>query len=150
MSHKTPAHSCPVIDHECSSSWVHWQGCGSGDLQQKGTTTEEHYQIMNHYEMASHCNLFQHMVLRSVNSLLAPLQWEQSELKMTLYCLAAHTLFCGMGSILNRIKKGECFTAHVIFLGSIDAYSYVKRFWRQYRIFISYWINSGINLSNCQ
>lgn len=30
-------------------------------------------------------------------------------------------------SILNRIKKGEYFTAHIAFPGSINAYSYVKK-----------------------
>lgn len=105
MSHKTPAHFCPEIDHECSSSWVHWQGCGSGDLQQKGTTTEEHYQIMNHYEMASHCNLFQHMVLRSVNSLLAPLQWERSVLKMTVLLGCTHTVLWNGLNIKQNQKR---------------------------------------------
>lgn len=36
-------------------------------------------------------------------------------------------LFSGTGTILNRIKKGESFTAHVAFPGSINAYSCMKR-----------------------
>lgn len=45
----------------------------------------------------------------------------------TAVLLVALTLFYGMWTVLNRIKKGECFTARVAFPGSINAYSYVER-----------------------